>query len=109
MGLALMWIVARAVFAAGAVTYHRVMGASALPRHWLDICGGPITALIQGGQKMLYWLYDIPTLLAVRLFAALFVGVCWIGIILLSPRLVPWFTISLASTKSSATTYNISA
>jgi hypothetical protein len=38
---------------------------------------------------MLYWLYDIPTLLAVGLFAAVFVGVCWIGIVLLSPRLVP--------------------
>ena len=38
---------------------------------------------------MLYWLYDIPTLLAVGLFAALFVGVCWIGIVLLSSRLVP--------------------
>jgi Protein of unknown function (DUF4239) len=38
---------------------------------------------------MLYWIYDIPTLLAVGLFAAVFVGVCWIGIILLCPRLVP--------------------
>ena len=38
---------------------------------------------------MLYWLYDIPSLLAVGLFAALFVGVCWIGIVLLSSRLVP--------------------
>jgi len=41
------------------------------------------------GADMLYWLYDIPTLLAVGLFAALFVGVCWIGIVLLSSRLVP--------------------
>ena len=38
---------------------------------------------------MLYWLYDMPTLLAVALFAVFFMGVCWIGIILLSPRLVP--------------------
>ena len=38
---------------------------------------------------MLYWLYDIPSLLAVGLLAALFVGVCWIGIVLLSSRLVP--------------------
>jgi hypothetical protein len=29
---------------------------------------------------MLYWLYDIPTLLAVALFAVVFVGVCWIGL-----------------------------
>jgi hypothetical protein len=28
---------------------------------------------------MLYWLYDIPTLLTVALFAAVFVGVCWLG------------------------------
>ena len=38
---------------------------------------------------MLYWLYDIPTLLAVALFAVVFVGVCWMGIIWISPRLVP--------------------
>src|SRR3954471_17923230 len=30
---------------------------------------------------MLYWLYDIPTLLTVALFAAVFVGVCWLGTI----------------------------
>src|SRR6188508_232853 len=41
------------------------------------------------GADMLYWLYYIPTLLAVGLFAALFVGVCWIGIVLLSSQLVP--------------------
>src|ERR1044072_5431046 len=38
---------------------------------------------------MLYWIYDIPTLLAVGLFAAFFIGVCSIGIVLVSPRLVP--------------------
>ena len=38
---------------------------------------------------MLYWLYDMPTLLAVALFAVVFVGVCWMGIIWISPRLVP--------------------
>jgi len=37
----------------------------------------------------MYWIYDIPPLLAVGLFAVVFVGICWIGIILLSPRLVP--------------------
>ena len=31
---------------------------------------------------MLYWLYDIPTLLTVALFAGVFVGVCWLGTIL---------------------------
>ena len=30
---------------------------------------------------MLYWLYDIPTLLTVALFAGVFVGVCWLGTI----------------------------
>ena len=30
---------------------------------------------------MLYWLYDIPTLLMVALFAGVFVGVCWLGTI----------------------------
>jgi len=38
----------------------------------------------------MYWIYDIPPLLAVGLFSGMFVGICWIGIILLSPRLVPW-------------------
>jgi len=31
---------------------------------------------------VLYWLYDVPTLFAVGLFAALFVGVCALGIVL---------------------------
>lgn len=30
---------------------------------------------------MLYWLYDIPILLTVALFAAVFVGACWLGTI----------------------------
>ena len=30
---------------------------------------------------MLYWLYDIPTLLTMALFAGVFVGVCWLGTI----------------------------
>jgi len=44
---------------------------------------------ISAGAEM-YWIYDIPPLLAVGLFSGMFVGICWIGIILLSPRLVPW-------------------
>jgi hypothetical protein len=40
---------------------------------------------------MLYWIYDIPTLLAVGLFAAVFVGVCWLGTILSRPFVRPWF------------------
>jgi len=34
---------------------------------------------------MLYWLYDIPTVAAVGIFAAVFVGVCWLGTILSRP------------------------
>jgi hypothetical protein len=40
---------------------------------------------------MLYWLYEIPILLVVGLFALLFVGLCWIGIIFVSPIIAPWF------------------
>jgi hypothetical protein len=40
---------------------------------------------------MVYWIYDIPTLLAVGLFAAVFVGVCWLGTILSRPFVKPWF------------------
>ena len=40
---------------------------------------------------MLYWLYEIPVLLVVGLFALLFVGLCWIGIIFVSPIVAPWF------------------
>ena len=29
---------------------------------------------------MLYWIYDVPPLWTVSLFAVLFVGVCWLGI-----------------------------
>ena len=40
---------------------------------------------------MLYWLYDIPTLLAIGLFAVVFVGVCCLGTIVVSPIIRPWF------------------
>ena len=33
----------------------------------------------------LYWIYDIPTVAAVGVFAALFVGICWTGTILFRP------------------------
>ena len=33
----------------------------------------------------LYWIYDIPTVAAAGLLAALFVGICWMGTILLRP------------------------
>jgi hypothetical protein len=32
---------------------------------------------------MLYWIYDVPSLLVGVLFVTVFVGVCWLGIILL--------------------------
>ena len=34
---------------------------------------------------MLYWIYDISTVAAVGIFAAVFVGVCWLGTILSRP------------------------
>jgi hypothetical protein len=34
---------------------------------------------------MLYRIYEIPALWVVGLFATLFVGVCWLGIVLLGP------------------------
>jgi hypothetical protein len=34
---------------------------------------------------MFYWIYDIPSIGAVALFAALFVGTCWLGTILTRP------------------------
>jgi hypothetical protein len=34
---------------------------------------------------MLYWIYDIPPLWTVALFAVVFVGVCWLGIFLFRP------------------------
>ena len=40
---------------------------------------------------MLWWLYEIPILAVVGLFALLFVGLCWIGIIFISPIIAPWF------------------
>jgi hypothetical protein len=36
---------------------------------------------------MLYWIYDVPTLLVLALFGLVFVGVCWLGIIFLCPRI----------------------
>jgi hypothetical protein len=38
---------------------------------------------------MLYWIYDVPALAVLILFGTLFVGTCWLGIILLCPRLKP--------------------
>jgi hypothetical protein len=40
---------------------------------------------------MFYWLYDIPTLAAVGLFAAVFGGVCALGTILSRPFVRSWF------------------
>ena len=40
---------------------------------------------------MFYWIYDIPTVLVIGLFSAVFIGVCWLGIILLGPFAKSWF------------------
>ena len=38
-----------------------------------------------------YWLYDIPILLLIGLFTLVFVGLCWLGTVFLSPIIAPWF------------------
>jgi len=38
-----------------------------------------------------YWIYEVPLLLAVALFAVAFVGFCWLGILFASPVIAPWF------------------
>jgi Protein of unknown function (DUF4239) len=40
---------------------------------------------------MFYWLYDIPVLALIGLFALVFVGLCWLGTILISPIIAPRF------------------
>jgi hypothetical protein len=39
---------------------------------------------------MFYWIYDIPALWVIVLFEAVFVGVCWLGIVLLRPFARSW-------------------
>lgn len=36
-------------------------------------------------SDVLYWIYDIPSMAAVALFVAVFVGVCWLGTIICRP------------------------
>jgi hypothetical protein len=38
-----------------------------------------------------YWIYEIPSLLAIAVFGAAFVGVFWLGARFLSPIVRPWF------------------
>lgn len=40
---------------------------------------------------MFYWIYDIPTWQLGALFAVLFVGVTWLGILFISPIIKLWF------------------
>jgi hypothetical protein len=40
---------------------------------------------------MFYWIYEIPTLMGVVLFVAVFVGVSWLGIVLSRPFVKKWF------------------
>jgi hypothetical protein len=39
---------------------------------------------------MFYWIYDIPALWVIVLFEAVFVGVCWLGTVVLRPFFRPW-------------------
>ena len=58
---------------------------------------------------MLYWLYDIPTLLTVALFAGVFVGVCWLGTIVSRSFVRSRFHKDRGMNEFSATSCNISA
>ena len=39
---------------------------------------------------MFYWIYDLPALWVIVLFEAVFVGVCWLGTLLLRPSARSW-------------------
>jgi hypothetical protein len=39
---------------------------------------------------LFYWIYDLPTWLAMPLFGAAFVGIFWLGAIILGPIVKPW-------------------
>jgi hypothetical protein len=39
---------------------------------------------------MFYWIYDIPAFWVIVLFEAVFVGVCWLGTLLLRPSARSW-------------------
>jgi hypothetical protein len=55
------------------------------------VAGNPLNyAEKKGGTLMLYWIYDIPVLLALGLFALVFVGVFWLGTVFVSPALSQW-------------------
>jgi hypothetical protein len=40
---------------------------------------------------MFYWIYEIPILSVLGLFALVFVGLCWLGTITFRPFIEPWF------------------
>jgi hypothetical protein len=40
---------------------------------------------------MFYWIYEIPILSVLGLFALVFVGLCWLGTIAFRPFIEPWF------------------
>jgi hypothetical protein len=40
---------------------------------------------------LFYWIYDLPSWLAMTVFGAAFVGIFWLGIVTLSPIVRPWF------------------
>jgi hypothetical protein len=39
---------------------------------------------------MFYWIYDLPALWVIVLFEAVFVGVFWLGAVVLPPFVGPW-------------------
>lgn len=40
---------------------------------------------------MFSWIYDIPSLAAIAAFGAAFVGIFWLGTLVLRPFVRPWF------------------
>ena len=57
---------------------------------------------------MLYWIYDVPALWIVASFAVLFVGVCWLGIVLVRPFVRARLSPDAGLNEISATSCNIS-
>jgi len=40
------------------------------------------------GKPLFYWIYDVPSLLAIAAFGVAFVAIFWLGI--LRPVIIPW-------------------
>ena len=69
-------------------SWQKEPGNYASAQHFLRVCEDrPNLAVL----PMFYWIYDIPTWQLGVLFALLFVGTTWLGILVVSPVLKLWF------------------